>query len=186
MRRQYAEYNDAKLVEVIRSGKPQSDYAFSELYSRYSTVIHTYCRYMAPDKETADDVFQETFIRFYKSLAKEYSADNVGGYLFRVARNLCINLQRDKKSIVPLAENILVHEPYAQYEREEMAGLVKAAVELLDDKYREAFVLREIDNLPYNEIAEMLDITVSGAKSRVIRAKEKLIDLLEPYLKEIT
>mgnify|MGYP000932912437 CR=1 FL=1 len=186
MKRIFAEYSDEKLVEAVRAGKPQSDYAFAELYGRYSGVIHTYCRYMTNDREQAEDVFQETFIKFYNSINKDYVACNVGGFLFRIARNLSINLQRDKKQTIPVEEDTIVQEPYLQYHNEEMAGLVKTAIDLLDEKYREAFVLREIECLSYDEMAEILEITVSGAKTRVSRAKEKIIELLEPYLKEIS
>ena len=186
MRRIFAEYSDEKLIETVRSGKPQSDYAFAELYGRYSGVIHTYCRYMTPDREQADDVFQETFIKFYNSINKDYVAGNIGGFLFRIARNLSINLQRDKKNTIPVADDALIQEPYAQYYNEELVDLVKTALELIDAKYREAFVLREIENLAYDEIAELVGITVSGAKTRVARAKEKIIEIMEPYMKEIS
>lgn len=186
MRRAFAEYTDEKLLEAVRQGKPQSDYAFSELYNRYSSVIYTYCKYMTEDREQADDIFQETFIKFYKSIQREISSANIGGYLFRTARNLSINLHRDTKQTISFDENTMAVNIYPGFNNEELSSLVKTALDLIDEKYREAFVLREIENLHYDEIASILDVTLSGAKTRVARAKQKIIEILEPYLKEIS
>lgn len=62
--------------------------------------------------------------------------------------------------------------------------LITTALELLPEDYREAFVLREYDGLPYNEIAELTGASLATAKIRVFRAKEKLRKILEPYLRD--
>jgi RNA polymerase sigma-70 factor (ECF subfamily) len=57
-------------------------------------------------------------------------------------------------------------------------------MELLEFEYKEAFILREYDGLPYNEIAEITGTTITNAKSRVFRAKQKIKEILQPYLQE--
>ena len=66
----------------------------------------------------------------------------------------------------------------------ELLGLISSAVELLDLEYREAFVLREYENMPYEEIAALVGSTVSNVKSRVFRARQKIKKLLEPSIRE--
>lgn len=184
MLRKYSEYDDRKLVGLMKSRKAESDAAFSELYRRYSSIIHTYCRYMMRGNEQAEDIFQETFIRFFKKIKEDHPDTNVKSYLFTIARNLCYNYTRDKKITVPIEGDELSFDGNKEHDNNEMFDLIMMAVELLDDKYKEAFILRELDGLPYQEIANILAVTLSGAKTRVLRAKEKLVVILEPYMKD--
>ena len=71
------------------------------------------------------------------------------------------------------------------FENEELLALIGAAVELLDDEFREAFILREYESLSYEAIAELTGTTVSNAKSRVFRARQKIRKLLEPNIREL-
>ena len=181
----YKEYKDSKLVKLMKGGKPASDGAFAELYRRYSSMIHTYCNYMMGGNDQAEDIFQETFIRFYKKINEDFKDMNISGYLFKIARNLCYNYNRDRKYTLPIEGDELVTDEKSVYEKNEMMDLIKKAIELLDYKYKEAFIMREVEGLQYKDIAAILDISLSGAKTRVVRAKEKLIEILDPYLKGI-
>lgn len=185
MQKDYAEYSDKKLVKLLRSDEKEAERAFTELYRRYSSLIHTYCTYMLGHTDNAEDIFQETLIRFYKKVNDDYKDMNISGYLFKIARNLCYNYNRDKKYLLPVTGNELISDGKSTYEKNEMLDFIKKSIDLLDEKYREAFIMREIDGLQYKEIAEILDISLSGAKTRVVRAKEKLITILDPYLKGI-
>ena len=66
-----------------------------------------------------------------------------------------------------------------------MFSLIVQSLQLLDEKQRTAFVLREFEGLPYEEIAKICDTSLSNAKSRVFRAHKKLIEILQPYLKDL-
>ena len=185
MNRILGTYSDKELLMLLKSNKREADKAFSELYYRYSPRIHAYCVTMINDRDQAEDIFQETFIRFYNQVNPDYDATNVPGYLMTIARHLCLNYKRDKHRTVPIEDMENVFIDLNEYEKNEMFDLIMRAVDLLDDKFKDAFVLREISGFLYTEIADITNTSVTNAKTRVARAREKLIEILEPYLKEM-
>ncbi len=186
----YVKHSDVELVEILKRSKQDnntrvSEDTFGELYRRYSAKILAYCRGLINDRSQSDDIFQEAFIKFYNSIDCNFSAANVGGYLFRIARNLSFNYLRDRKKTVSIEEFDFITDTVADYENKELFDLVMKGIDLLDEKYKEAFVLSKLDGLSAQEIAEICDITPEGAKTRIKRARVKLIEILEPYLKDI-
>lgn len=187
------ELPDDDLCAIVATGSHrESEGAFTELYGRYARRIHAYCSRILSDQQDAEDVFQETFIRFHNTLRKK-EADgtapkqnrNTSGLLFTIARNLCLNQkQRNIRWKSEPVEHDMLHAWDKPYEQKEMVELITTALELLPEDYREAFVLREYDGLPYNEVAEVTGTTLATAKIRVFRAKEKLRKILEPYLRD--
>ena len=164
----------------------EAEAAFTEIYNRYARRIHAYCYRILSNAEDAEDAFQETFLRFPRTVQSGGVMTNVSGLIFTIARNLCINM---KKKNTRWASDPVEHDTLSdrdeKYEKKELLELIKTALELINADYREAFVLREYNGLSYREIAALLDITVSTAKIRVFRAKEKIREVLEPYLKDI-
>jgi RNA polymerase sigma-70 factor, ECF subfamily len=176
---------DDELCRLLRRSKRDSEHAFSELYRRYAPRLHAYCFRILEHKEEAEDVFQETFVRFVKAAREEREMSNVPGYLLRIARNLCLNRKRDHRSLASLDGLDLPATASPMFENEELLSLIGAAVEMLDEEFREAFILREYENLSYEAIAELTGTTVSNAKSRVFRARQKIKKLLEPNIREL-
>lgn len=190
MLRNLKKYTDKELIEIIRSEagkkrKPDSEKAFGIIYNRYSSKINAYCKYLINDEEQAEDIFQETFIRFYNSLQKDFVAINVNGFLYKTARNLCFNYNRDKKKTVPIEDLNLIIDDGKAYEKKELFDLILMALDLIDGKYKEAFILKKFNGLSIKEIAKVCNISEEGAKSRVSRSRLKIIDILEPYLKDL-
>ncbi|TAL68274.1 MAG: RNA polymerase sigma factor [Bacteroidetes bacterium] len=186
MRQNFSTYTDEKLVFLLRSdNKEESEIAFTEVYNRYSSRVHAYCLRVLNDYEQAEDIFQEVFIRFFQKIKSNYPETNVSGYLIKIARNLCLNYKRDKVNTINIQENDIYFEPGKSFENSELLDLITTALELLDFEYKEAFVMREYDGLSYNEIAEVTNTTVTNAKSRVFRAKQKIKEILQPYLKDM-
>jgi len=179
-----SKYSDNQLVEMMKGRKVDADSAFTEIYNRYSRRIYTFCVCMLHDKDEASDVFQDAFIRFYKTISKDFRCVNLSAYLYSIARNLCLNSLK-KKNLIITDNNFseLVYDDIS-YENKELFNLVLTSIDLLEEKYREPLILRELEGLPYNEIAEICGLTVINAKTRVIRAKEKVIHILEPYLND--
>lgn len=164
----------------------ESEAAFTELYHRYSRRIHAYCYRILSNAEDAEDAFQETFLRFHRTVQNGGVMTNVSGLVFTIARNLCINM---KKKNTRWASEPVEHDTLSdrdeKYEKRELLELIKTSLELINPDYREAFVLREYNGLTYREIAELLDISLPTAKIRVFRAKEKIREVLEPYLRDL-
>jgi len=177
-------YTDEELVALLSEEKGVSEKAFQELYNRYSSMVHAYCLRVLNDQEQSEDFFQETFIRFFQHVQANHKATNIPGFLITIARNMCLNYKRDKRITVSLDGYDIRAERNQNYENKELLELITYALDLLDFDYREAFVLREYDGLPYNDIAEITGTTLTNAKSRVFRAKQKIKDILQPYLQE--
>ncbi|MGA2297957.1 MAG: RNA polymerase sigma factor [FCB group bacterium] len=185
MRNNYSTYPDDKLVVLLRGGNSESELAFTEIYNRYSSRVHAYCMRVMNHKEYAEDIFQETFIRFFQKVKTDYNQTNIPGFLITIARNLCLNFRRDNIPTVPLESDDFLVDSNRSYEDTELLDLITASLDLLEFEYKEAFVLREYDGMTYNQIADICGITVTNAKSRVFRAKQKIKEILNPYLKDL-
>lgn len=183
----FSQYNDDELLGLLRTRKPDADLAFTEIYKRYAQRVKAYCSVTLNDDDLAADIFQETFIRFYgKAREEEMDVMNIPGLLITTARNLCLNAKRDKKNTVPIDELAGYFEAENNsYEKSELWGLITMALDLMDEKYKEVFILRELDNFSIKEIADITGETVACAKSRVFRAHMKLMEILEPYLSDL-
>ena len=183
-------YSDIELFSFIRVGndgdRKLSDAAFKELYNRLSPRIYAYCRRVLSDQDVAQDVFQDTFIRFYNSAQQEREMTNVPAFLLRIARNLCLNAKRDGG-----AHHFVEFEDYHSSQRDasmddkELLNLITKSLDHLPHDYREVFVLREYDGLSYAEIGEIVGCTEATAKIRSFRAKQKIRDVLAPYLQDL-
>ena len=183
--RVYSAYSDEELVVILKLKNHESEIAFTEIYDRYSGSIHAYCSKIFSNHQIAEDIFQDTFIKFFQNIKPEFNGANLLGYLITIARNLSLNYKRDTRPTVEIEGMDFVDDDKMNYENDELLGLITMALYLLDLEYREAFVLREYEGLPYEEIASTCNITVTNAKSRVFRAKQKIKDILAPYLKDL-
>ncbi len=181
MESRYARYTDEELFSLLCGGRKE---AFVELYTRFRGRIYAYSLRLVGDKERANDIFQETFIRVYQQcLNSERKVQNVSAYIFTTARNLCLNAIRDQKPTTAVEDfHQIAYQP--NHENIELAELVKTALELLPINHREAFVLREYDGLSYQEIAEITGQTLASVKIHIYRAKDRLRKILSPYLEE--
>jgi len=178
-------YSDSELIAIVCEQKSETNAAFSELYDRHSANVRSFIHYMIQSEEQIEDIFQETFITFYKRIGEGKDIKNSKAYLLSIARNLCLKYYRDKKTTVPFEPDSFFVDERGKYESDELFSIIVRTLPLLQEKQREAFILREFEGLPYDEIAKVCDTSLSNAKSRVFRAHKKLIEILEPYLKDL-
>lgn len=177
---------DSELVDYLRGKKRKKDAAFTEIYSRYSSMVHGYCMVMLRNRELAEDAFQETFIKFYKSVNPASQINNIPGYLNTIARNHCLNVLRDRKPKVEIEDRTLTVDESDRVDKNEMIELIMTALELLEPIYRDAFIYKEFLGYNYAEISEKQEISYDNAKVRYLRAKQKVIKILSPYLKDLS
>ncbi len=176
---------DTELYDELRKGSASASSAFAELYRRHQHWAYAYCLKVIGREDDAKDVFQETFIRFYRSAPESTSpVANVPGLIMRIARNLCLNLRRDSKDTIELDDMHLVVDVHHQYEKDELLDLIGTALNCLEAEYREAFVLRLYHDMSYDEIATLTSQTIPAVKNKVWRAKERVKQLLAPVLAE--
>lgn len=177
-------YSDVDLYYLLRTEGAERERAFAELYARHGQRVYLYCRKILGDSHAADDVFQDTFIRFLNSVQDERIMTNVPAFLLRIARNLCLNYKRDHKSNAVIFEDFHLPTADKQVESQEIARLISMALELLQDEYREALILQMYQGMSYDEIGEQLGVPVTTVRNWVVRAKKKMRDILAPYFAE--
>lgn len=177
-------YSDQELIRMLQGRKRQKEKAFTFIYNNHSQRVYAYCLRITGSAEDANDIFQETFFKFYDLAANSKEIENFNALLLRIARNLCLNYKREKSKVYH-PEDFEYDELGTNYEDKELLDLISKSLELLSFKDREAFVLRQYQGLAYSEIAEIIGVTESAAKNRCWRAKEKIKEILEPYLKDI-
>ncbi len=178
--------SDNELFKLLSKKGTESEYAFLEIYRRYSGRIFAYCKRFLGNKEDAMDVFQDTFVNFYQSADKEREMTNLPAFLLRIARNLCLNLVRQNRKTTHLEDYMRFENNLDSAENDELLDMIKIAVQQLPEDYREAFILREYEGMSYQEIAEFLNISLPLVKIRIFRAKEKLRQILAPYISELS
>lgn len=179
---------DIALYAQLRASHPEAERAFAELYRRHAPRINAYCKRVLGSREESSDVFQETFARFYESAqtAGERTMTNVPAYLLMIARNLCLQHKRNTRVTFRFEDYDSPDNHAARrIEENELLSLITTALELLDFEHREAFVLREYDGLSHQEIAEFLNANEATIRTRVHRAKQKIRQILSPYLHDL-
>jgi len=174
--------SDAELVAEFRRGE---DLAFVALYQRYKHGVYLFCLKMLRDEESAKDVTQEVFLRAYEGLAGLTQAGSFKPWLFTIARNRC--LSHLKRSTHTLPMDYARNEPSDEavelaIEQEDQAQWVRQFIASLKPEYREVLLLREYQNLAYEDIAQVIGESVSAVKSRLFKARRKLQELMRAIL----
>jgi RNA polymerase sigma-70 factor (ECF subfamily) len=187
--------SDHELLAAIRDG---DEGAFGEIVRRYRNPITNFVYRMLDDYDRSVELAQETFIRIYTS-ASRYKADySFSTYIYRIASNLAISelRQRKRRKLVSLfsafsdeggeaMELDLPDEGPLQDEtliEDERRRAVARAITSLPVKYRAAIVLRDIEGLSYDRIAETLNLSEGTVKSRINRARNLLKEKLSAYI----
>jgi RNA polymerase sigma factor (sigma-70 family) len=183
MKRTYQTYSDIELYELLLEEGQVRELAFSELYSRHSQRVYLYCRKVLGDS-AADDVFQDTFIRFLNSVHQERTMTNVPAFILRIARNLCLNYKRDRKSNSVVFEDFLFPTTDNQVESQETARLITMALDLLSEERKEAIILQMYHGMSYEEIGECLHVPTTTVRNWIVRGKKQLRDILAPYFEQ--
>ena len=130
------------------------------------------------DEQVAEDLLQETFVRIHSKLGEIDDAQRINAWVFQIARNLVVDHYRLKsRAALELANDLEANNDEATM-NELVAGWLPPMISQLPDKYGEAVELYELEGVPQQEIAEKLGLSLSGAKSRVQRGREKLKEML--------
>lgn len=185
MKMNFTNISDEEIYALLSEKKSVSKAAFNEMYSRYSSKIYAYCNKILQNEEAANDVFQETFTRVFTTAQKKKVMTNFAGFITKIARNLCLN-EKSKKTVNAVSiDDIRLPTNDKSYGNRQLEELLNSALDDLPDDYREALILKEFLNLSYKEIAEILNSTLPIVRIRIYRAKNKLKELLAPYINEI-
>jgi len=151
---------------------------FSELYKTHAPDVYHFALYLSGERGEAEDITSETFVRAWAS-AEPIRMATVKGYLFAIARNLFLQGLRRKSRHVELDENLLDPQgsPYAQAEQKAELSAVLAGLQRLPEIDRAALLMRAFDEMPYEEIARALGISLAAVKVKIHRARLALADI---------
>jgi len=178
-------YSDSELFSMLKSDKQTAEQAFAELYKRHSARVYAYCVRFLGNKIEAEDVFQETFTKFFQIAKQDKDMTNLSAYLLRIAHNSCLNFKRKVLESVAYEDHMSINSDIP-IESNELLELVKSALETLPDEYKEVFILREYNGLAYKDIADVIGESIANTKIRIYRAKQKLRKILQPYIEEFS
>jgi RNA polymerase sigma-70 factor, ECF subfamily len=192
--------DDLLLVERVLAGDRR---AFEPLVRRHERRVFRVTLAILGNIEDAEEAMQDTFVKAFRHLDQFRRAARFTTWLTRIAVNAAIEKRKSRKDFVPLSESETVEEqfltkhyepwksnPEQVYGKQELHRIVEEAIRALPPIYREAFVLRDIEELSAEEAAEALGITVPALKSRLLRGRlmmrENLAGMLEerPTLKK--
>jgi RNA polymerase sigma-70 factor (ECF subfamily) len=182
---------DAELIAAARSG---DDRAFAVLVDRYESAVAATAIGMLGRGDEADDVGQETFIRFHRALGNFRGESSLKTYLVHIAMNLSLNaLKRRRRSLLRFVSREDSNDeiaslpeprvgPAGEIDANELQTLVRAAVARLGEKHRAVVVLRLFNDCSTRETAELLGVPEGTVLSRLSRAMKELEVQLKPYV----
>jgi RNA polymerase sigma-70 factor (ECF subfamily) len=186
---------DAALMLRVKRGDRA---AFAELVEKYQQPLFNFIFRTLRDETETEDLAQATFLQVWKSHARYERTAKFSTWLFTIARNLCLNelRRRTRHPGESLEEAHAEHDdhPHRQYEDKkvfqptetalhgELARKIEEALAALPEQQRTAILLCRQEELSYEEIAEILDCSLSATKSIIHRGRETLKEKLKPYL----
>lgn len=187
--------DETTLVAQAREGDTQ---AFGELVRRYQGKIFRLAQHVTENREDAEDVLQETFMKAYEHLGQFKGDSKFYTWIVRIAVNQSLMKLRRRKTdksvsldeTVDTGEDIVTREiaawgedPEQRFSREELGGILDSAIQSLEPPYRSVFVLRDMEELSTEETADALGLSVPAVKSRLLRARLQLREKLTRFFK---
>ena len=180
---------DQEVVALAREG---AEYAYRELIRRYERPVFSLIYRMVRDRETAEDLAQETFIKVLNAIATYRPEFKFSSWVFKIANNTAIDhlrrreldtLSLDGSPHATTPESVEATalqigsdrgSPLDVLESKELGGEIEAAIKQLRPEYRSCILLRHVEGRPYEEIAEMLDLPLGTVKTYIHRARTEL------------
>lgn len=186
-------------IPVITECLAGSNHAFTVLVNRYQGRITNFLHRSIGDRERAEDLAQETFLRVYRHITRFDRSKKFSTWIYTIASNLAKNELRNRSRNVVFSTFTELEGPDEDdtrtfqfedarsrpddlYHKRRLTEIVQAAIAKLPDHHRETFILREIEGKNYEEIAEILDCCLGTVKSRLSRARNSFAAIVEPYI----
>lgn len=173
--------HDDTIIARCKNGDASS---FEYLVLKYQDKVFNLCRYLLKNQQDAEDAAQEAFIKAFNNISSYTPHSPFYAWLSRIVVNTCVDSQR-KRSLLSMffsdngQEHIDIHpthipNPETAYETQQSMLALQASLKQLSLKLRTVIVLKEFEGLSYEEIADLLDLSVGTVKSRISRARDEL------------
>jgi RNA polymerase sigma-70 factor (ECF subfamily) len=184
--------DESSIVDRFRKGEKS---AFEELVLQYQDKIYNLCRHMLRNTHDAEDAAQDTFIKAYHNLDNFRPEASFYTWLYRIAVNTCLDYKKKPffESFFKKADEgeEFIDEPASDrpspeklYESKQIGSALNNSIRKLPSKLRTAIVLKEIEGLSYEEIADILEVSTGTVKSRISRAREELKQHLKKFTEQ--
>nr|WP_156829068.1 RNA polymerase sigma factor SigW [Cohnella laeviribosi] len=184
---------ETRLARLARKGDQR---AFAEIVELYKDKLFHLANRMMSNRQEAEDIVQETFLRVYKHLDRYDENQKFSTWIYRIATNLCIDRLRKRRPVYSLDAESSDHEgldgyammpsddrtPESELLLSETQRIIHETIETLPLKYRAVMALRYFQDMSLQEISEVLEMPVTTVKTRVHRGREFLRKKLEPKL----
>lgn len=164
--------SDERLIQRIRKG---DDDAIEEFVKKYYPIIISYCRKRVQDFSLAEDLTQETFEHFFRSLSLYWHEEKVKNYLYTIAGNLCKDNYKWSNTETLTGETALIDDPMIDIEKKMD---MKMAIDKLPEIYREVILLHFFYGLKLTEIAAALNTKIYVVKYRIKKGKKLLREII--------
>ena len=187
--------DDSGVVAAFLAGEKR---AFGELVERYQTRLLNFVYRTTGDRERAEDLVQETFIRVYRHLHRFDQSKKFSTWVYTIASNLAKNelRNRSRNPLVlfqtikknwdtdsrPLEWEDNTYRPDDLFRKRHLKSMVESAVDQLPEHHRTVFILREMEGKTYEEIADITGANLGTVKSRLNRARNNFAQLIAPLL----
>jgi RNA polymerase sigma-70 factor (ECF subfamily) len=169
--------SEDELVQRVKNGDRA---AFDQLYELYKRPIANLLYRLCFDRELVNDLLQEVFVRFWRGLPGFRGGSKLLTFIYRIAYNVWINEQRHRRERTsPGAEKVAHGDPAEAAFQSERLEAVKEAIKTLPPNERVILVMSEYNDLPYEQISEILGIPVGTVKSRMFYALQHLRERLK-------
>jgi len=189
--RTYTEYNSREISDLIVRCQTGNREAFDELIARYQRYVFNLVYQHLGDIDDIDDVAQEVFVRIYKFIRKYRGQASLESWIYKIVLNYCRTHARRRSSLARLFVPISTtkhdeersfelldalpdhsYNPEKTIEQRKIVQEIMEAVRALPEIYRNILIMREVNELSYEEIAEILGISIGTVKSRISRARD--------------
>lgn len=177
--------------ELIARARLGDDAAFQSIFDRYSRPILSFIYDMTSERDAAEELAQETFVRAYKNLGALHDAEKLSTWLFGIARNVALeflrtrqrdrrNLEMDDPAVLNLSNNDPL--PEGQLLNKEFNEVIRSALAQLDEDKRMVFTLKVLHQRSYDEIAAITGFSIPKLKTDLHRARREMRRRVRPYL----
>ena len=183
------EIDEKKLIEQASDGNAA---AFNELMAQHEQQMYAVALRMCANREDAQDCLQEAMLRVYRAISGFKGQSNFSTWLYRITMNTCLDELRRRKNKQNTSLDGLLDQGWSPTEgsagpeqealRSELRDKMGGAIRQLPEDMRAAIVLRDMQGLTYDEIAQVTQVSVGTVKSRISRGREKLREKLREYV----
>jgi RNA polymerase sigma-70 factor (ECF subfamily) len=173
--------SEQELIEALQRGHQR---AFAAVYQQFSDGVFAYCLKILADRQLAEDVVQETFLKVQQHARSIQRNESFRSWIFRIARNEALMQLRKRRLDGQLNDASVWSEetPHEQLVALERSEIVNRLLDSLKREYREVLVLLVYEQMSYAEIAAVTGATESSVKSRIFRARKEMMEKLKPYV----